>query len=68
VSEQGFSLDYRSDLLLLDADTPADEPSGGGFGNTLQLPDDTLLTAYSYRDGAGVTHAAVVRWLFSPAD
>jgi hypothetical protein len=68
VSEQGFSVDYGSDLLLLDANTPAAQPSGGGFGNTLQLPDGTLVTAYSWRDAAGVTHAAVVRWLLAPAD
>lgn len=67
VSEQGFALNYGSDRLLLDANTAAGEPSGGGFGNTLQLPDDTLLSAYSYRDAAGVTHAAVVRWLLTYA-
>lgn len=63
-SEQsdGFTLNFTTDRILLDTQTPTDQPSGGGFGNTLQLADGTLITAYSYRDDAGVTHAEVEKW------
>jgi hypothetical protein len=59
----GFSVDFAGDRLLIDEKTPAKEPSGGGFGNTVQLADQTLVTSYSYRDSLGVTHAEVARWL-----
>ena len=50
-SEQrdGFALNFKQDRLILDDKTPADQPSGGGFGNTVQLADGTLVTAYTYR-------------------
>jgi hypothetical protein len=61
--ETGFSLSFDSDRLILDEETPLDQPSGGGFGNTVQLADATLVTAYSYRGGDSQTHVEVVRWL-----
>lgn len=61
-SASGFLLTLTSDVLLLDAETPSTQPSGGGFGNTVQASDGTFVTSYSYRAGNGNTYAAVVRW------
>lgn len=58
----GFDFDFQHDRVILDAKTPADKPSGGGFGPTVQLADGTLVTAYSYRDANDQTHVEVVRW------
>ena len=59
----GFSLNFATDRLILDATAPLGEPRGGGFGNTVRLPGGQLLTAYSYRGASTVTHAEVVRWV-----
>jgi hypothetical protein len=68
VSASGFSFDFTHDILLLDEQSPNGDPgtyddlSGGGFGNTVQESDGTLVTAYSYRDlTTGATYVAVVR-------
>ena len=55
-------MNFSSDRLMLDEQTPSNEPSGGGFGNTVQMADGTLVTSYSYRGSDGNTHAEVVRW------
>jgi hypothetical protein len=57
-----YALNFKSDVLLLDEETPANESSGGGFGNTVQTADGVLVTAYSYRGNDGDTHVQVVRW------
>jgi hypothetical protein len=57
-----YALNFKSDILLLDEETPSNESSGGGFGNTVQAADGTLVTAYSYRGSDGNTHVQVVRW------
>lgn len=36
--------------------------SGGGFGNTVQLQDGTLVSVYSYRNEDGTTQVESVRW------
>ena len=61
-TSDGFTLNFAQDQIVVDNQTPAGQPSGGGFGNTLQLADGTLVTAYSYRDAQGATNAEVVRW------
>ncbi|MDA1054982.1 MAG: sialidase family protein [Planctomycetota bacterium] len=58
----GFKFDFRSDRLVLDEKTPADKSSGGGFGNTVQLPNGQLVSAYTYRGEDGNVHAEVLRW------
>lgn len=63
----GFSFDFKSDRLVLDEKTPANKPSGGGFGNTVQLPDGQLVSAYTYRGEDGNVHAEVVRWALPKA-
>lgn len=59
----GYALNFKSDVLVLDEETPADETSGGGFGNTVRAADGTLVTPYSYRGSDTNTHVEVVRWL-----
>ena len=61
-SETGFQFDFKRDVIMLDTKTPAGVNSGGGFGPTVQLDDDTLVTAYSYRDADDVHQSEVVRW------
>ena len=58
----GFAFDFKSDRLVLDEKTPVDKPSGGGFGNTVQLPSGQLVSAYTYRGEDGNVHAEVLRW------
>ena len=58
----GFEFDFDHDRLVLDARTPLNKPSGGGFGNTIQMKDGTLVTSYSYRGADDQTHIEVVRW------
>ena len=65
VTSASYALNFKSDILLLDEETPTNESSGGGFGNTVQAADGTLVTAYSYRGSDGDTHVQVVRWQLS---
>jgi hypothetical protein len=64
--QDGLAFDFEQDRLVLDARTPLDKPSGGGFGPTVQLADGTLVTAYSYRGQDDQTHLEVVRWNLPP--
>ncbi|MBI5630428.1 MAG: hypothetical protein HY921_06040 [Elusimicrobia bacterium] len=61
-TENGLSFDFGRDRLILDAKTPLDRSSGGGFGPTVKLDDGTLLTAYSYAGPAGKIHLETMRW------
>jgi hypothetical protein len=61
-TSMGYALNFKSDILLLDEETPSNETSGGGFGNSVQAADGTLVTAYSYRGSDSNTHVQVVRW------
>ena len=59
-SDDGETWDFRHDRLVLsDINHGA---SGGGFGNTIQLKDGTLVSVYSYRDEEGMTHVEALRW------
>jgi hypothetical protein len=58
----GFRFDMSHDRIVLDGRTPEGLPSGGGFGPTIQLPDETLLSVYSYRGADEKTHLEAVRW------
>jgi len=58
----GLRFDFAHNQYILDEKTPFGQHSGGGFGNTVRVDDDTLLTAYSYRDDKGLTHVEVTRW------
>ena len=58
----GFVFNFKADRLVLDEKTPANQPSGGGFGNTVQLADGLLVSAFTYRGEDGNVHAEVVCW------
>ena len=66
-TEDGFEFDFEHDIFMIDTKTPIDRSSGGGFGNTVQLDDGTLVTSYSYwRPDEGepgkLFNCEVVRW------
>ena len=46
--EGGFDFDFSKDVIVIDDCTPASMRNAGGFGNTLQLSDGTLITPFSY--------------------
>jgi hypothetical protein len=58
----GIEFDFDRDRFVIDAKTPKDKPSGGGFGRTVQLADGTLVTSLSWRGADGETRLEVVRW------
>ena len=60
--QDDLRFDMEHDRFLLDTKTAPDVASGGGFGRTVQLDDETLVTSYSWRDAEHVTHIEVVRW------
>ena len=66
-TDDGFEFDFEHDRLVLDAQTPINIDSGGGFGPTVQLDDGTLVTAYSWRDRERLTHIEAMRWKLPPA-
>ena len=61
-TDDGFEFDFEKDVIIIDGKTPPGKASGGGFGNTIQLPDGDLLTPYSYRDGDDMFHLEIARW------
>lgn len=60
--DDGKTWDLDHDILILEGRTPWGMASGGGFGNTLETDDGTLVTAYIYHDACTQTHLEVVRW------
>jgi len=48
-SDGTFETDVDRDLIVIDEKTPDYYDSGGGFGNTIALPDGSLLTPYYRR-------------------
>ncbi|MBT4865058.1 MAG: exo-alpha-sialidase [Planctomycetaceae bacterium] len=58
--DEGRTWDFSHDRLVIsDVNQGA---SGGGFGNTIQLPDGTLVSVYSYRGADTKTQVEAVRW------
>ena len=56
----GTSWNFRNDRLVIsDVNTGS---SGGGFGNTIQTADGSLVSVYSYRGKGGKTHIEAARW------
>jgi len=47
-SDGSFDFDFSRDVAIVDDSTPASMRNAGGFGNTLRLPDGTLITPFSY--------------------
>ncbi|MFH0965962.1 MAG: sialidase family protein [Planctomycetota bacterium] len=60
--DDGETWDFQNDQIIIEGFTPWGAPSGGGFGNTLELPDGALLSCYSYTGTDSQTHLEVVRW------
>ena len=60
--DDGESWDFESDRIIIEGKTPWGLPSGGGFGNTVQLTDENLVSCYSYRGADDLTHVEIVRW------
>lgn len=59
-NDQGRTWDFRHDRMVIsDVNHGA---SGGGFGNTVQLPDKALVSVYSYRGSDDMTHVESVPW------
>jgi len=58
--DDGASWDFEHDRIVIgDRNHGA---SGGGFGNTIQLEDGTLVSVYSFRGEDDQTHVEAVRW------
>jgi hypothetical protein len=60
--DDGATWDFRSDRLVLEGKTPWGRAQGGGFGNTVQLRDEGLVSCCSYRGADDKTYLEVVRW------
>jgi len=61
-TDDRFQFDFKHDRIVIDAKTRVGNDSG--FGPTVQLDDDTLVTSYSYRgpsDGGTDLNIEVVR-------
>ena len=64
-SDGGNTFNFHHDHLILDENTEEGWTSGGGFGNTLQFPDGSLISCYSYAttpEGNEHPHIEVVHW------
>jgi len=62
-ADGGDTFAFQNDVLILDENTEPGWPSGGGFGNTLQLPNGLLISCYSYATSPETDpHSEVVRW------
>lgn len=58
--DDGETWDFAHDRIVIgDRNHGA---SGGGFGNTIQLADGTLVSVHSYRGEDGNTRVEAVRW------
>jgi len=60
--DDGETWDFSADQIVIEGFTPWGQESGGGFGNTIQLPDGSLATCYSYNSGDTRNEIDVVRW------
>ena len=58
----GFTVDFAQDRVHVMPPIPSNYPLSGGFGNTIQTYDGTLVTAYSYRAADGTLRSQVTRW------
>ncbi len=59
-SDDGETWDFKHDRMVISDENHGS--SGGGFGNTIQLPDQMLVTIYSYRAEDNKTYVQSVRW------
>ena len=59
--DDGETWDFQSDRLIIEGKTGWGIASGGGFGNTIQLADGTLISCSTYR-WDNDTPLEVIRW------
>lgn len=59
--DDGETWDFQSDRLIIEGKTGWGISSGGGFGNTIQLADGTLVSCSTYRWDDD-TPLEVIRW------
>lgn len=59
-NDEGQTWDFDHDRIVISNVNQGS--SGGGFGNTVQLLDETLVSVYSYRGEDKKTHLEAVRW------
>jgi hypothetical protein len=64
--DDGETWDFNNDRIIIEGKTPWGLPSGGGFGNTVQLKDNSLISCYTYRGRDNKTHLEGVRWKLPP--
>lgn len=67
-TDQGLSWAFDNDRLILQTQPffASPEPSGGGYGNTVQTKDGALVTVGSWRSPDGAIHSEAVRWRLPP--
>jgi hypothetical protein len=58
--DDGETWRFDRDRLVIDDQNVG--ASGGGFGNTVQADDGTLISVYSFRKPDNKTHVEAVRW------
>lgn len=59
-ADDGDTWDFQHDRLILSSVNHG--ASGGGFGNTVQVADGSLVSVYSYRKEDNTTQIETVRW------
>lgn len=64
--DDGDTWEFKRDRLVIEYQNQG--PSGGSFGNTVQLADGTLVSCYSYRKADNKTHVEAVRWRLPPSN
>jgi len=64
--DDGKTWNFRTDRMVISDVNHGS--SGGGFGNTIQRADRSLISVYSYRGTDGKTHIETVRWSLPEKD
>ena len=59
-NDDGKTWDFTHDRMVIDYQNQG--ASGGSFGNTVQLKDNSLVSCYSYRGKDKKTHIEAIRW------
>lgn len=60
--DDGETWDFYHDRIIIEGKSPWGRPQGGGFGNTVQLTDSSLISCYSYRAADDSFQIETVRW------
>ena len=60
--DDGKTWSFDHDQIVIEGFTPWGAEQGGGFGNTLQLDDGTLVSCYSWNPGDNQYETEVVKW------